>query len=84
MNTQLLQKCIDSLHEKKPNTQYILGILETLKEMGAQPVVNTGVGSVNVKPQPNVVDIVMTDEEKEYYAKMAGGTIAPMRDGLGE
>ena len=84
MNTKLLQKCIDKLSEEKPNIPYVLGILETLKEIADEPV-NPGnhflKTSTSIVPAviPNPVE-EMTPEEKEYYAKMAGGTIAPMHE----
>lgn len=88
MNTQLLQKCIDKLSEKRPNIPYVLGMLETLKEMGSNEVRVSGNAPVGIDI-PKVGAAVpaveeMTDEEKSYYALMAGGGVAPMRDGGGE
>ena len=85
MNTKLLQKCIDKLSEENPNIPYVLGILETLKEIGEQTIGNDP--AYRNKVIPEIVKSAaapieeMTPEEKDYYAKMAGGTIAPIHEG---
>ena len=79
MNPQILKKCIDKLSEEKPNIPYVLGMLETLREMTISTVANTVTATIVPKVETFVEE--MTPEEKEYYAKMAGGTIAQMHDG---
>jgi hypothetical protein len=37
MNTQILQKCIEELKQTNPKIDYILGMLETVVAMSAQP-----------------------------------------------
>jgi len=94
MNT--LQKCIDELKKEQPDIRYILGMLETFLEFNNTESktenkysfrVNSGTvnpdGTFTSKVTEKPIVEEMTPEEKEYYAKMAGGTIAPMHDGTG-
>lgn len=41
MNNKILQKVIEELKKKEPSIPYVLGMLETLAEMGNPPVVIT-------------------------------------------
>lgn len=79
MNTKILQKCVDELNEEKPDISYLRGTLETLIEMEPKPLGNVlfSMASKSSSPITDRVkaDEILTDEDKEYGRRMAGGPI---------
>ena len=78
MNTQILQKCLDALEQKKPDISYIRGMLETLISLETKtmptPIFPTIIAPVNKQ----AITYVPTDEEKaaeELARKYVGGPI---------
>lgn len=85
MHTKILEKCLEELRKDDPRKDYVIGMLETLVEMDSPtaaapvrvhedplsipdfPVVDLGNKKLVDKKNDN-----LTDEEKEFAAKMRG------------
>jgi hypothetical protein len=80
MNTKIIQKCLTELSKDAPDLSYVRGILETLIDMDAEPVISGDNRMFFSVPPTNTVNIndIVTDEDKAYARKMAGGPVAPL------
>lgn len=80
MSKKILQKVVDELKKDSPDLPYIRGILETLIDMDSDTVTHTMAGTVFPMGVETgyKADEIITNEDKEYARKMAGGPIAPL------
>lgn len=92
MHTKILEKCLEELRKEAPRKDYVIGMLETLVEMAdGQPAAKTGAttGVVEVLPIPDFpvaqttvelrADEILTEEDKAYARKMAGGPVGSLK-----
>ena len=73
MNTSILVKCVNELKQEKPNLQYVLGILETVIEMGSP--IPTGYQTGYSVTKPNATNFTKADETEEIPAAARPGPI---------
>lgn len=74
MNTNILRKCLEELQKTDPRKDYVIGMLETLVEMDAPEMATKAYVDI-IKPVLPKIDEILTDDDKEYARKMAGGKV---------
>jgi hypothetical protein len=74
MNNKILQKCVDELKKESPKIDYVLGMLESVIELGGSSSLPHLPSILDVKSIPRT-DSVSDEEGSGLLARYEKGTI---------
>lgn len=69
MNPDILQKCVDELKKEQPNIQYILGILETIIQIGGVKPPFVGGAHTPISIDPRKLAVARGENTAEMIAE---------------
>ena len=79
MQNSILEKCVAELKKESPKIDYILGMLETLIQLGGAAPTPSGLS--NLTPHVNVKETPATipETESDLLARYSGGPFGNIR-----
>lgn len=82
MNNKILQKVIEELKKKEPSIPYVLGMLETLAEMGNPPVTVVSTHPVSQMMSSTSGGIVIQGDEHRILDAQTKAKLANVMDSI--
>lgn len=80
MNINILKKCLDELAKEKPSLDYLKGMLETLSELEAQPMLKPAPLAESFKVMKTVQKDIQDSSEADILDAKARAAIERVKE----